>query len=939
MRLRRYGYVVACVTAWTVLSGGGQARAEKVADTVYHNGTIYTVTESMEEAKDAANAKKVEAVATLNGKIIFIGSEAEAEARHFLDAEKVGRIVDLRGKYMYPGFVDGHSHFHEQGSLDLYQVDLNSPPLGKLNTIDDYVAALKKKAETTPAGEWICGWGYDDTLVAEKSHPTRYDLDKASTTHPIWIKHVSGHMGVANSKALEMCGVTRATQVEGVVKDENGEPTGLLLEANAYSLVMTPAEKGLRIDMMKAIARSNQLYAAAGVTTADDGGAAIASHVPAFQEALARKLLHVRILEHPMGFYGVEAQPGVWMDFAGWPNRATLGWKSTSGTAYDDFSEALPIGSDITSLDVSVFDMLTGNKTADLPAPEGLPANRLFLSAWKIIFDGSPQGYTAWLKNPGYYDWGSHTPADSFDPEAANFIGLAGSVNFPADILKRQVKFYHRAGQGVEVHTNGSAAAEAFVSAIEEAVAAYPDVRDARHTSIHAQMMERQHIERLTGHYDDLAATGGMYADLDGVMKGGVFDDTIGGLIGPGRLGPLMAAQNNFNSYFDNHTYFWGDRHMDIFMGPGRAKNMSPAGWSAAYGQWFSFHNDTYVTPISPLRSIQSGVSRVSYGGRLVSGEGKDLNAKVYYFPNKHATEKAAFWDYDQRINPLQALHAVTIGPAFQNKVDDRIGSIAEGKLADFTIMDEDILTVAAAEPLRVSDMRVAATIVDDKVVHGVLPDSDVYVGHFLASYEQPEDGAAQVTDWSVIDNDEADKNYATLPQGMKRMGTLSFSAETTPGKSAVFQMNMLGNGATVGEMALYKLKGAKAVAYTYGKPAVGDMASASGQWWIADMKTPTEALEPSATLAADATYVAFFVIADNDAVYDLDPADGAIKDPVSLATSAELPRNGSDVTPARDTGGSGGCTAGASPAYDLLVLLLGFAAVAGLRALRRRLS
>lgn len=61
--------------------------------------------------------------------------------------------------------------------------------------------------------------------------------------------------------------------------------------------------------------------------------------------------------------------------------------------------------------------------------------------------------------------------------------------------------------------------------------------------------------------------------------------------------GELMKKQNLVNSYFVNHAFYWGDRHMEIFMGPGRAKNMNPCGWSAAYDLPFSVHNDTTVIP------------------------------------------------------------------------------------------------------------------------------------------------------------------------------------------------------------------------------------------------------------------------------------------------------------------------------------------------------
>ena len=100
----------------------------------------------MQEAKDVKNAKKVDVVATLNGKIIFVGSEADAKAQGYLDENKVNKIVDLRGKTMLPGFVDGHGHFPGQGTSDLYKVNLNSPLLdGTVDTMDKLIEELRKK--------------------------------------------------------------------------------------------------------------------------------------------------------------------------------------------------------------------------------------------------------------------------------------------------------------------------------------------------------------------------------------------------------------------------------------------------------------------------------------------------------------------------------------------------------------------------------------------------------------------------------------------------------------------------------------------------------------------------------------------------------------------------------------------------------------------------
>lgn len=112
---------------------------------------------------------------------------------------------------MTPGFYDAHSHFTGVGCSALFIVDLNSPPIGAIESISDIIAMLGEKASTTAEGEWLLGFGYDDTLIAEGRHPTRDDLDKISTTHPTLIAHVSGHLSVANSLTLELAGIDEST--------------------------------------------------------------------------------------------------------------------------------------------------------------------------------------------------------------------------------------------------------------------------------------------------------------------------------------------------------------------------------------------------------------------------------------------------------------------------------------------------------------------------------------------------------------------------------------------------------------------------------------------------------------------------------------------------------------------------------------------------------
>ncbi len=925
-----------------ILGGGMQLHAaDRLADTVYHNGKIYTVTETMEEAKDVKNAKKADVVATLDGKIGFVGSKAEARAKGYFDDAKVRKIVDLRGKTMLPGFVDGHGHFPGESTMDLFTVNLNCPPLGPVETIADLVELLKVKAESISPDGWVKGSNYDDSMIAEKRHPNRDDLDNVSKQHYVVATHSSGHMCAVNSYIIDNIIMPKGKivgnefilnetgkSVDGVeIKD--GRLTGMLFETHAMGLFSAPGltkEQNLQLT-----ARGSQAYAAAGVTTADQGASVLTS-LPAYQGSVGNKELNIRVIFHPLTF----AYNGIY-------NHTLLKW-NTNGTPKDPLDDAPTaaspkVGEDLTRVGAGQND------------PSALRENYLLFGAWKQIYDCSNQGYTGYFKHPGYWDKGANSGNDPVtgqpDPNAPDaLLGLTGTLNFSREELISSMDFYTKHGQPVETHTNGSWAAEDYMTAIELAIANHPETKDIRHTFIHGQMEERQIVERSVGRYDSLDSTANMYTDLSGTARvEGVDTDangkawTASDLRAALKNGQLIKDQNLVSSYFINHTYFWGDRHLELYMGPGRGKQQNPQGWAAAYGHHFTSHNDCPVTPVSGLRSIQSSVTRTSTGGQVLSGSSTDLEATAMYPETKGGAERA-FWDFDQRLNPIQAIHAVTSTPAYQNHIERLIGSIEEGKLADFVILDKDPVDVAAEAPLTLADIRVTATIVGDGVVHGILPDSDIMIGQMSAGYGQADGVTVSNLQYNKIAHADAEKSFGAIGKGENRLGTLGFTANVTEGKSGVFQFSFLGNGATVADFKLYKLHEASTDIYTYGRPAPGEMDSASGNWWIADMATPTVALETGDKLDMNKTYIAFFMIRDNDGTFDADSTPGVIKDPVSLVTTGPMPDNGDngDNGASSDDGGSSsGCTVGSTPSYDLLVMFLGLSAVAAIRVLRRR--
>lgn len=262
-------------SAWVV----AQATAP---DTIYVNGTIVTMD---------AQSRTVAAVATLGDRIVAVGADAEIRK---LAGDRT-RVVDLQRRTMLPGFIDAHSHFPGSGIAELFTVNLSSPPLGSITSVENMVTALRQKAQTLPKGQWIRGGGYDQTLLSEGRHPTRQELDRASIDHPILITHASGHLSVANTMAMELAGITRNTpQPQGGViqKDpRTGDLTGLLEEVGGMVGRLIPPQTPAEIQ--QAIDWSVRDYASNGVTTATLAGGGISD---ALRQAAKAGRLPLRIV-------------------------------------------------------------------------------------------------------------------------------------------------------------------------------------------------------------------------------------------------------------------------------------------------------------------------------------------------------------------------------------------------------------------------------------------------------------------------------------------------------------------------------------------------------------------------------------------------------------------------------------------------------------------
>jgi len=187
-------------------------------DTIVINAKVITV----DAAHPAAQAFAID-----NGRFSAVGTNAEILKLKTAST----KVIDLKGMTVTPGFND--AHLHPQAIFDensqYYRVWLGGD---KVKTMDELVAALKRKAAITPAGKIINGYGYNDVLLGR--HPNRHDLDKVSTTQPVSITHGSGHITVVNSFMLEAAGVTKETQDPpggALDRDPDGTPNGVLRES------------------------------------------------------------------------------------------------------------------------------------------------------------------------------------------------------------------------------------------------------------------------------------------------------------------------------------------------------------------------------------------------------------------------------------------------------------------------------------------------------------------------------------------------------------------------------------------------------------------------------------------------------------------------------------------------------------------------------------
>jgi len=269
---------------------------EIAADLVLDNGRILT----LDPRRPVAAA-----LAVTRGRVVATGGRGEA--RRWRDRRT--RVIDLRGATVVPGLVDAHAHLDREGLKLIY------PSLARCRSIADIQRLIRAQAARQKPDAWIVTMpvgappfyqGVPDCL-AEGRWPTRADLDAAAPEHPVYLRGIWGYWNrppvysVANSRALAMAGITRATVpprgVE-ILKDAAGEPTGVFVEHNLIQVLeftlMRAAPRFTPADRLRALRESRRRYAARGVTAVYEGHGVAPEVLQTYRECHARGELQLR---------------------------------------------------------------------------------------------------------------------------------------------------------------------------------------------------------------------------------------------------------------------------------------------------------------------------------------------------------------------------------------------------------------------------------------------------------------------------------------------------------------------------------------------------------------------------------------------------------------------------------------------------------------------
>ncbi len=407
-------YRIYLFTLFTVLNACTLLNNKEEPTLLLTNGHIWTGKESMDF---------VEAIAITENTITQTGTSESIAALAGPDT----RIIDLQGKLATAGFNDAHIHFLK-GSLGLTQVELS-----KAQSLKDVISMTQKFIEENPDKEWITGRGWQYTFF-ESGLPDHQTMKFADLDKPIFIRAYDGHSAYANKKALEIAGITSATDFKGfgeIVKDNKGEPTGTLKES-AMGLVDKFVPSLSETDKLVALRKGLELAASLGITSIQDANGD-ESDLKLFIKLLNQGELTVR------------------------------------------YAAAFSVDENTNKVSIDRFSVLKDSI--------GLTNQYIRADAIKFMIDGVIESHSAAMLQP-YAD----LPADSKDKY--------GSLTMPVDRYNELVKLVDQKGFRIYTHAIGDSGVRVALNAYESVLKENKSI-ERRHRIEHIETISPNDVNRF----------------------------------------------------------------------------------------------------------------------------------------------------------------------------------------------------------------------------------------------------------------------------------------------------------------------------------------------------------------------------------------------------------------------------------------------------------
>lgn len=563
-----------------LLAGCASGPEPGSADLIVHHAKIVTVDRDFSIA---------EAMAVKGGRIVALGPDEAI----FRWAGPPTRVIDAEGKPVLPGIYDSHVHIVGAAWSELAE------PIPELRSLKDAFEHIRKKAAATPPGQWIVLRYAFATRLEDARFPTKAELDAAAPDHPV--RYNMGPADIVNTKALQVSGITRATEHPGVVKDAAGEPTGLLRGASALLKGLPSTEPSASADVKRgAVKELLALYNAQGITSVADRNA-------------GREALDLLLSLEKSG--ELTCRVNVARSFNPAGSREEV---------------------------IRRLDELPGSDGRG--GPTGAGTEWVRIGPIKLFLDGGMLLGTAFMREP----W---PKGPTYQVQESGYRGV---LNIPPEQLAMVLEEAARRGWQMTAHTAGEAGMDVLLDAYESVNRKMP-IAGKRWCITHANFPSPRNLERCRAL--------GVCADVQPawLWKDGT---TLLRLLGEAR----MRWFQPYKSWLKYTTIGGGSDHM-IKTHPVRATNP----WDPWLGMWIA-------------------IARRTERGDVL-------------FPEEALTRE-------------EAIRLYTINNAYLHHEEREKGSLEVGKLADFIILDRDILSVPYHE---IIDTQVLGTFVGGRQVFPVI--------------------------------------------------------------------------------------------------------------------------------------------------------------------------------------------------------------------------